>query len=144
MEVASLGTVSKFYKSLHVNLKERSLISKELGINSPRVFASWLESISLIRNIIAHHMSLCDRTIIKHPKMQLNNPLGAWFTNPLTHGQLQKPFSTTSCIVYLCNHLTQSDELKRQILSLIKSYPNVPIYKYGFFNHWEREPIWRE
>jgi abortive infection bacteriophage resistance protein len=144
MEIASIGTLTKIYKCLNRNLRERGLIAKEMGINSPRVFIGWLESIALIRNIIAHHSRLWNRLMEKRPRMHLTNPLGAWFANPLTSGQLQKPFSTISCIVYLCNHLTESDELKHQILSLIKSYPNVPIYKYGFFNHWDLEPIWRE
>jgi abortive infection bacteriophage resistance protein len=144
MEVASFGTLAKLYKCLDRNLKERGIIAKEMGINSPRVFIGWLESISHIRNIIAHHARLWNRVMIKCPRMHLNSPLGAWFANPLTPGQLTKPFSTISCIVYLCNHLTESDELKHQILSLIKAYPNVPISKYGFSNHWDLEPIWRE
>jgi abortive infection bacteriophage resistance protein len=143
MEIASMGTLSKLYRSLEINLRERGLIAKDMGVYSPKVFAGWLESISLMRNITAHHMPLWNRTMKRWPSMHLKNPCGAWFTNPLTRVQLQKPFSTISCIVYLCNHLTGSDELKHQILSLIKSYPNVPIYKYGFFNHWELEPIWR-
>jgi abortive infection bacteriophage resistance protein len=144
MEIASFGTLVKLYKCLHRNLRERGLIAKELGVNSPRVFFGWLESIALIRNMIAHHSRLWNRVMEKSPRMQLKNPCGAWFTRPLHYNQISKPFSTISCIVYLCNHLTQSDELKHQILSLIKEYPAVPIYKYGFFNHWEREPIWRE
>jgi abortive infection bacteriophage resistance protein len=143
MEIASFGTLVKLYKCLHRNLRERGLIAKEMGVNSPRVFFGWLESIALMRNMIAHHSRLWNRVMEKSPRMQLKNPCGAWFTRPLHYNQISKPFSTISCIVYLCNHLTQSDELKHQILSLIKSYPNVPIYKYGFFNHWELEPIWR-
>jgi abortive infection bacteriophage resistance protein len=143
LEIASMGTISKLYKSLDINLRERGLIAKEMGVTSPKIFAIWLESISLIRNIIAHHMHLWNRTMKKWPGMQLKQPYGPWFDRPLQYKQLTKPFSTISCIVYLCNHLTGSDELKHQILSLIKSYPAVPISKYGFFNHWELEPIWR-
>jgi abortive infection bacteriophage resistance protein len=144
MELSSFGTFAKIYKSLERSLPERARLAKEMGVNSPHVFTGWLEAIALMRNIIAHHMPLWDRTMKKWPSMKLKNPCDAWFAHPLEHKQLSKAFLTISCIVYLCNRLAGSDGLKRQILSLIKSYPAVPIYKYGFFNHWEREPIWRE
>jgi hypothetical protein len=28
-------------------------------------------------------------------------------------------------------------------LNLFASYPNVPIYKMGFLNNWENEPLWQ-
>ena len=143
MEVASMGTLSKLYKNLNVNLPERGVIANEMGISSPHVFTGWLEAIAYLRNIIAHHSRLWSRTMVKRPSMQLNNPAGAWFTQPLKQGQLDKPFSTISCLLYLCNHLNQSDDLKLQIVDLINAYPNVPIYKYGFFNLWNTEPLWK-
>lgn len=142
LEVASMGTLSKLYKNLKITLPERSVIANEMGINSPHVFTGWLESIAYIRNIIAHHSRLWSRTMVKRPGMQLNNPSGKWFTQPLRQGQIDKPFSTISCMVYLCNHLNQSDDVKQQIIELINAYPNVPIYKYGFFNNWQSEPLW--
>ena len=81
--------------------------------------------------------------MIKRPGMQLNNPAGVWFTQPLKHGQIDKPFSTISCMVYLCNCLDHTQEIKSKIIDLIQSYPNVPVYKLGFFNHWRSEPLWK-
>ncbi|MDR2121165.1 MAG: Abi family protein [Tannerella sp.] len=142
LEVASMGTLSKLYKNLKTNLPERSIISNEMGVNSPHVFSGWLESIAYIRNIIAHHSRLWSRTMVKRPGMQLNNPRGAWFIQPFKQGQLDKPFSTISCMAYLCNFLNQPQDMKREIIELIHAFPNVPIYKYGFFNGWQTEPLW--
>ena len=143
LEVASMGTLSKFYKSLKITLPEKSIISKEMGINSPHVFTGWLEAITYLRNIIAHHSRLWSRTMMKRPSMQLNNPVGAWFNNPPRQGQIDKPFSTISCMVYLCNHLNKTDNIKQKIINLTNAYPDVPIYKYGFFNRWQTEPLWK-
>ncbi|MCL2727807.1 MAG: Abi family protein [Bacteroidales bacterium] len=142
LEVASMGTLSKLYKNLKVTLPERSVISKEMGINSPHVFSGWLEAIAFIRNVIAHHSRLWSRTMVKRPSMQLNNPAGAWFANAPKQGQIDKPFSTISCMVYLCKQLNQTDEIKQEIIDLIDLYPNVSIYKLGFFNHWRTETLW--
>jgi len=143
LEVTSMGALSKLYKNLRINLLEKAIIANEMGVNSPHVFSGWLESIACIRNIIAHHSRLWSSTMVKRPGMQLNNPRGAWFTKPLRQGQLDKPFSTISCMIYLCNRLSHSDDIKKQIINLINTYPNVPIYKYGFFNSWQSEPLWK-
>ena len=141
MEVASLGTLSKLYKNLKGQLPEKAAIANEMGLNSPLVFSGWLEAVSDIRNIVAHHSRLWSRTIVKRPGMRLNNPVGGWFTQPLKPGQLNKVFSTISCMVYLCNYLNNSQDIKQQIITLINAYPNVPVYKYGFFNKWRNEPL---
>ena len=143
LEVASMGTLSKLYKNLRNKLPEKAIIANEMGLNSTFTFVGWLESITLIRNIIAHHARLWSRPLVKRPSMQLNNPVGAWFVNTLHHRQLNKPFSIISCMVYLCNHLIQSDDIKQKIIDLITSFPNVQISKYGFLNHWRSEPLWR-
>jgi abortive infection bacteriophage resistance protein len=143
LEVASMGTLSKLYKNLKTILPERGLIANEMGINSPHTFSGWLESIAYIRNIIAHHARLWGRTMIKRPSMQQNNPCGAWFTRALKQGQLDKPFSIISCMVYLCGFLNHSHDIKSKIIDLIHAYPNVPIYRLGFFNQWENEPLWK-
>jgi len=143
LEVASMGTISKIYKNLNINLPERGIIAKEMGINSPYVFSGWLESIAYLRNIIAHHSRLWCRTMVKRPSMKPNKHSNAWFSKPLKQGQLDKPFSTISCLLYMCKHISKEENLKQKILELIDAYPNVPIYKYGFFNNWQNEPLWK-
>jgi len=144
LEVASMGTLSKLYKNLKNQLPEKSIIANEMGLNSTYTFVGWIESITLIRNIIAHHARLWSRPMVKRPSMQINNPVVEWFDNPLQTGQLNKPFAIISCMVYLCNYLNQTDDIKLKIIELIDSFPNVPIYKYGFLNNWRNEPIWRK
>jgi abortive infection bacteriophage resistance protein len=143
LEVASMGTLSKLYKNLKNKLPEKAIIANKMGLNSTFTFVGWLEAIALVRNIIAHHSRLWSRTIIKKTSMQLNNPAGSWFSQPLKSGQLSKPFAVISCMVYLCNHLNHSNNIKQRIVALINDYPDVPVYKYGFFNNWRNEPIWQ-
>jgi abortive infection bacteriophage resistance protein len=142
LETASMGTLSKLYKNMRNKLPEKANIANEMGLNSTFTFVGWLESVTLMRNLIAHHARLWSRPMVKRPSMQLNNPVGAWFVQPLQPGQVHKPFAVISCMTYLCNHLNQSDDMKQKIINLIDTYPNVPIYKYGFFNRWRSEPLW--
>jgi len=142
MEIASMGTLSKLYKNLKHQLPEKATIAKEMGLNFHSELSSWLESITYVRNIIAHHSRLWSRNMVKRPIEHLNNPIGQWFTHPLVQVQSKKPFLIISCMIYLCNHLNSGHLIKTKILDLIAKNPNLPIYKLGFLNDWENEPLW--
>lgn len=143
LEVASMGTLSKLYKNLKHQLPEKSAIAKEMGLNLHSELSSWLEAITYVRNIIAHHSRLWSRNMVKRPTENLNNPIGQWFDNPLTQVQTKKPFLIISCMVYLCNEVTPGHQIKPKILDLFKNNPNIPIYKLGFLNNWKHEPLWK-
>lgn len=143
LEIASFGTLSKLYKNLQYQLEEKTIIAKEFGLNRHSELYSWLEPITYIRNIIAHHSRLWSRNMVKKPTDHLNNPKGLWFANPLTSVQTKKPFLIISCMVYLCNQITPNHQIKAKILKLIEDNPKIPIYKLGFLNNWDNEPIWK-
>ena len=143
LEIASFGTLSKLYKNLQYQLEEKTIIAKEFGLNRHSELYSWLEPITYIRNIIAHHSRLWSRNMVKKPTDHLNNPKGLWFANPLTSVQTKKPFLIISCMVYICNQITPNHQIKAKILKLIEDNPKIPIYKLGFLNNWDNEPIWK-
>jgi len=143
LEMASMGTLSKLYKNLRNKLPEKAIIANEMGLNSTFTFVGWIESITLIRNMIAHHERLWSSVIVKRPSIHLNNPVGSWLDSPLQQVQMNKPFAVISCMVYLCNHLSQSEDIKVKIIDLIGLHPNVPVCIYGFLNQWRNEPLWR-
>ena len=143
MEIASLGTLSKFYKNLNHQLPEKSAIAKEMGLNLHNELSSWLEAIVYVRNIIAHHSRLWSRTMVKKPVENINNPQGQWFSEPLSNWQKQKAFLIISTMLYLCNKVTPNHQVKVKILELVNGNPNVPIHKLGFTNNWQHQPLWQ-
>jgi abortive infection bacteriophage resistance protein len=144
LEVASFGTLSKLYKNLNHQLPEKAIIAKEMGFHLHSELSSWLESITYIRNIIAHHSRIWSRNMVKKPIVQLKNPIGQWFINPLTTVQTKKPFLIISCLIYVCNHVAPNNQIKNKLRILIESNPSIPIYKLGFLNNWQQEPLWNE
>jgi abortive infection bacteriophage resistance protein len=75
-EVATFGTLSKIYKNLKHQLPQKSHIANEFGLNLHSELSSWLEAISYIRNIIAHHSRVWSRNMIKplpRPKTRVIN-----------------------------------------------------------------------
>jgi abortive infection bacteriophage resistance protein len=141
-EVVTFGTLSKFYKNLKNQLPQKSLIANEFGLNSTNNLSSWLEAISFLRNIIAHHSRVWSRNIVKRITFP-QNPRNQWLQYPLHPVQEKKPFIVITTMLYLCNAIDSDNEIKNKLLNLFASNPNIPIYKLGFFNHWEQEPIWK-
>lgn len=144
MEVASMGTLSKIYKNLASQLPEKAAIAKEMGLNSPGELSSWLEAITYVRNIIAHHSRLWSRNMVKRPVERINNPINEWFTDPLLPVQAKKPFLIISCMLYLCNQVTPGHQIKTKLLDLFSLNPTIPINKFGFLNNWDSQPIWKQ
>jgi abortive infection bacteriophage resistance protein len=143
MEVASMGTLSKYYKNLKHDLPEKAAIAKGMGLNLHKELSSWLEAIGYIRNIIAHHSRLWSRDMVKRPMLELRNPKGPWLNLPINEVQQKKPFLIISSLIFLCNKVTPNHQIKIKILDLFAQYPTMPIYKLGFLNHWNQQEIWK-
>lgn len=143
MEVASMGTLSKLYKNLKHQLPEKATIANEMGLNLHSELSSWLEAITYVRNIIAHHSRLWSRNMVKAPIVDLNNPPSVWLDKPLTPVQSKKPFLIISTMIYLCNEVSPNHQIRQKIIDLISSNPNIPIYKLGFLNNWQKQELWK-
>ena len=143
LEVASMGTLSKLYKNLKHQLPEKATIAKEMGLNLHSELSSWLEAITYVRNIIAHHSRLWSRNMVKIPVEKINNPKSDWLNSALLPVQGKKPFLIITTMIYVCNEVTPNHQIKKKILDLFATSPKLPIYKLGFFNNWQKHPIWK-
>ncbi|MEO5582073.1 MAG: Abi family protein [Saprospiraceae bacterium] len=143
LEVASMGTLSKMYKNLHHQLPQKSKIANEMGLNLQNELSSWLEAITYTRNIVAHHSRLWSRNMVRKP-MKIVNPPFKWLKTLLTPVQEKKVFHIICAMIYLCNIITPGHQIKSKILDLIENNKRIPIYKIGFLNNWQNEPLWQK
>ncbi|GHV34049.1 hypothetical protein FACS1894178_0790 [Bacteroidia bacterium] len=141
-EVATFGTLSKLYEiSLH-QLPEKSMIANEFGLHLHNDLSSWLESISYIRNVIAHHSRIFGRNIIKRPVLTTKTR-NKWLEMKITENQEKKPFVIIAIMIYLCNSINPKNKIKEKLLNLFKNNPNIPFEKLGFTNNWREEAFWK-
>ncbi len=75
--------------------------------------------------------------------MKIANPKFTWLQNALTPVQEKKIFPIIIAMIYLCNVITPRHHIKTKLLDLIHSNPDLPIYKIGFLNNWQNEPLWK-
>ena len=144
LEVVSMGCLSKLYKNIKHQLPEKTQIAKEMGLHLHSELSSWLGAIVYVRNIIAHHSRLWSRSMAIRPTDNITNPMYDWLNSPITEVQKKKPFLIISTLVYLSNKVTPDLHIKDKIIELIRNNPNVPIYKLGFLNNWELNPLWSD
>lgn len=142
MEIASMGTLSKFYKELKHNLPAKSAIANGMGLNLHNELSSWLEAITYIRNIVAHHSRLYSRDMAIRPTLNIRNPQGAWLNSSVIESKNKKTFLIISCMVFICNKVTPGHHIKVKIKDLIQNNPSIPIHKLGFLNNWEQQDLW--
>ena len=142
LEVATFGNLSKMYKNLKHQLPQKAAIAKEFGLNFHNELSSWLESISYLRNIVAHHSRVWSRTMVKTP-MKVVNPNYPWLQIDLSKFQEKRPFHVISTMLYLCNAVNPDNIFKQKLFDLFAQYPQMPLHKLGFNNQWKQENIWK-
>lgn len=142
IEVASFGTLSKMYKNLKSQLPQRSAIANDFGLYSAKEFSNWIEVISLMRNIVAHHSRLWNRSLSK----KISDTKGRrfpWLYSELTEIQKKKPYAIACAIAYICKAVNSNHGFATAVRNLCNEYPDITLNKYGFPANWKSEPIWK-
>lgn len=141
LEVITLGSLSKLYRNLDHQLPAKNTIAKEFGLFNQKYLSSWLITITLLRNIIAHHGRLWNRVIINKydwPSKTLE-PILDYIPN---NYQRRKIFPILSAILYLNDRISPGHHIFDELLRLFIEFKDIPLYKMGFPSDWETQPIW--
>ena len=141
LEVLTLGTLSKLYQNLKHQLPEKSNIAKEFGLYNQKYLASWLLTITVVRNIIAHHGRLWNRVLINKYDWPSKTPGTLLSYIPDNH-QRRKIFPLLSAILYLNNEISPGHHIKSELKNLFFQFQTIQLSKMGFPIGWEQEPLW--
>ena len=139
LEVSSFGTLSKLYCNLaDNNLKKQ--IARDLGLPQHLYLESWIKSLSVLRNCIAHHARIWNRKYPWKPQLpkKLQNP---WIQNKGI--SQEKLYAQLCCMEYLMNESHPDNTFKHKLKSLLSEYPIVDVAAMGFPKLWYNEPLWR-
>lgn len=140
LEVVTLGTLSKIYDNLQHQSPAKSTIANEFGLSSSADFSSWLRSITLVRNIVAHHSRLWNKVLITQYSWPKNMETVLLDFTP-NQNHLKKIFPLLAGMIYLNDKISPGHSLKKELVDLIQQFPNVPFYKMGFPPYWQNQPI---
>jgi len=141
LEIITLGSLSKLYRNLDHQLPEKNVIAKEFGLYNQKYLSSWLMTITLLRNVIAHHSRLWNRVIINKHDWPDKTPYPLLDYLPDNY-QRRKIFPILSAIIYLNDRISPGHHIVNELTELFNQFEKIPLYKMGFPNNWMFQPIW--
>lgn len=145
VEIITLGQISVWYKSILPDRLKKE-ISKEYGILSTDVMSSWIQHLTYIRNICAHHLRLWNRnlTILPANYARISDISENWIHQD-DHDRFsyKKLYNTLLIVDYLWQQICPNDSEKWRfkLMYLIDSY-NIQPRDMGFPLYWSSKPYW--
>lgn len=139
LEVVSLGTLSKLFSNFSDNYAKNQ-VAADFRLPQFLVLDSWLESLTALRNYIAHHARIWNRRFPQKPEM-LRRSRFPWITT--IPRQPFKLYSLLSCIAYWLNAIDDKNSFVADFKALLTKYPTIDIVQMGFPPSWSQEPLWK-
>nr|WP_240978717.1 Abi family protein [Longimicrobium terrae] len=133
MEASTFGVLSRLFSGLAVG--HRKAIALRFGFDE-KVLSSWFRSISLVRNLCAHHGRLWNAP------MHVDQPLAATRLRseqtPTDH-----LYARLVALAALVGMVDPDSDWKRRLIRLLSRYPSVPLAPMGIPAGWDQRPFWR-
>ncbi|TAH29845.1 MAG: Abi family protein [Cytophagales bacterium] len=137
-EVISIGLLSKIYRNLS-NSETKKRVSKHYKLDKIEIFQSWMQSISYVRNICAHHGRLWNRILTIKP-INIKN-IDTWVEDKTYKNDKIYYFLCT--ILYLLKSINPNTKFAAQLKELFDKYPKIPTRNMGFTPYWKEEVFWK-
>lgn len=137
VEILSFGNIINIYEGVHT--KPQKTISREFNL-VPKDMKSWLLSMSILRNCIAHHNRVWHKKIRVKPKK----------VKKKYHPELYSPYEVDNstlfgviCVMqYFYKILTSKNDLRQELTDLQNKYGFKLLKECGFPDNWQNSPIW--
>lgn len=138
LELATFGTLSRMYTNFSDNAVKKQ-VARSFTIPQHEFMRNWLENLTVVRNICAHHARLWNN----YTSIQLRLPHRlpySWLTNfNIPEGRL---YQQLCCIAYWLNAIDQKNTFVADFKALLTKYPTVDTAAMGFPRGWQQEPLW--
>lgn len=142
LEITSFGTISKLYHNLANKIKSKNIIAMEFGAVNHYYLRTWLQSITQIRNIIAHHGRLWNKNLPGTPKL-LSKPPFPWLINVPDSTEFYKLYTHLCLMKYLLNIIKPNNSFTNDLMLLFDKYNNIDQSALGMKKDWFNEPLWK-
>lgn len=144
VEILQLSQLSYLYQGLRI--RDRHQIAETYGLADPKVMASWLRSLTYIRNVCAHHARLWNRNIDVQPRL----PRSGSIPN-LDHLRdhlpvsVSRPYAVMAILRWLMHKVEPEDIWAGSLHQLVDTLPvggPVQTSAIGFPADWRSQPLW--
>src|SRR5690606_26752855 len=120
-EVWNFGTLSTLYAGMIES--DQDQISQKYGINSGRVFATWLRSLNYLRNVCAHHCRLWNRNMVEQPRLPSSREL-LWVQSFENDAHARARCFLSLCMIsHLVKVINPNSSWSDRVAMLLKGFP---------------------
>ena len=139
LELATLGTLSRMYSNFSDNAVKKQ-VARSFTIPQHEFMRNWLENLTVVRNICAHHARLWNN--FSSIQIRLPHQLPhSWLTNfDIPEGRL---YPQLCCIAYWLRAIDPQSTFVADFKALLQKYPTVDAAAMGFPKGWRQEPLWQ-
>jgi abortive infection bacteriophage resistance protein len=138
VEIMSFGTMQLFFRGASHQVKQR--VASHFNMPD-RVFDSWLHTLSVIRNICAHHGRLWNKELGIKPYIPLQKDYPDWHT-PYTVPN-NRIFGVLTICRYCLTRIAPQSRWPAHVTQLLNDFPAVLIAQMGFPANWQNSPLWK-
>lgn len=142
LEELSIGSLSHLYSGIARDA-DRKHIAKRFGV-SQEVLASWLHTLTFVRNCCAHHARLWNRELSVPPK--LPNKDSNWQI-PRASSALPDPdrriYIVLMMLTHLMQHVSPDSRWVLRLKTLLERDADISLPSMGFPESWQTMPFWQ-
>lgn len=144
IELWDFGMLSWFFQGMRT--RDRDSVAAGLKLENGKVLRSWLHSMSVTRNICAHHGRFWNRTLSRPVALP-----GKIVAPELHHLRMLSPvdsrrqYSALCCIAYVLDHMDPQDDWKLELVDHFQAFPQIPevtLSDMGLPSDWMSQSIW--
>ncbi len=139
-EIMSLGSISKVFSSLNVDIKKKINVHKAFDLNLD-VFESFLRQITIIRNFCAHHSRFWN---VNLPYKLMKERKLTDYCNKINTNEEFKLYDSLVHMIYIYNQLDKKESVIWKD-KLFNFFANNQDYcnNLGFIHDWKKKEIWK-
>ena len=139
LEDLSLGTVSTLFNAIGKSSDKKAIASRfKLPFD---VLASWLHTLTFVRNCCAHHSRLWNRELSISPSLPKEWVIAHTRENgPLPQKRL---YIVLTLLAYLTDLIDPENQWKLYLAELMDQREPGQLRQMGFPDDWKRQPQWR-
>jgi abortive infection bacteriophage resistance protein len=138
LEILSFGQLSKMFKNLRTSTQKKE-VGNHFYIHH-QVLDSWMESLTYIRNLCAHHSRIWNRTITVKPTIP-NYTKQIWLDKNLTYSP-DKISAVLATLNYLIKTINPKSSFSSKLKKLISEFNEVNYRSMGLPEGWESDKFW--
>ncbi|WP_343675285.1 Abi family protein [Chitinophaga sp.] len=144
LHILSFGTLSKIYRNIRSDIKEKKVIANVYGLSKDKWFQSWIQVVSMIRNHCAHHSLICYRMFLSRPR-EIQHAKLPWIKHIPDGSKLEsKRLYYQLCIVrYLLHTASPGNDFSYKLMELLVKYRHIDLERMGFQENWYEEDLWQ-